>query len=158
MLLLPLKPLTKYPHLVGSDIQVWDTFVRRFPDLFELVSYDLHVGVGLPPQDSVSDRIQKMWTTITQKRIDVIAIAGDLLFVIEIKHRPGLAALGQVLGYFALLQDYTPSNLRLVPLIVASVIEPDIESAAAYWKILYYDLSDDHNTLVDSSGSLLTSI
>ncbi len=90
--LLPFKPLAKYPHLVGSDIPVWDTFVRKFPDLFDLVTYDLHVGVGLAPIDSVGDRLQNMWTTLTQKRIDAVATSDHQTFVIEVKERPGLPA------------------------------------------------------------------
>lgn len=137
---------------------VWDTFVRKYPDLFDLVSYDLHVGVGLMPLDSVSNRLQGMWTTLTQKRIDVIAISGRQMYVIEVKDRPGLPALGQILGYVALMQDIVPPGHSLIPLIIANVIEPDIETAAAFYAVRYYDLSDSHNTIFDSAGRLLNSL
>ena len=155
LLLRPYHVLSKYPHLVASDILVWDAFVLKFPSLFDLVTYDLHVGVGLHPSESVAPRLQQMWTTITQKRIDAITTAGTNLFVIEVKDRPGLPALGQVLGYVALIQDLPLAGYNIIPLIVASVIEPDIETAAEFYGVRYYDLSDNHNTLVDDHGNLL---
>ncbi len=151
----PYRPLTKYPHLVASDIPVWDTFVRRFPDLFDGVTYDLHVGVGLQPGEDVAPHLQRMWTGLTQKRIDVLAAVEDLLFVIEVKDRPGLAALGQVLGYVALLSDLPHPGQRLIPLIVAAVIEPDVETAIDFYGVRFYDLSDDHNNLIDADGTLI---
>ena len=36
----------KYPHLIGEDTEVWTRFIKKFPDKFETVDYDVKVGQG----------------------------------------------------------------------------------------------------------------
>lgn len=151
----PNTPLAKYPHLAGSDISVWDAWIRLFGPLFQGFDYDYHVGQGLEPDKDAPYPLQAMWTQLTQKRIDVLGYRSKSLWVIEVKDRPGIAAIGQVVGYSILLARELHPCPPLIPCLVSSVIEPDIETCCRSLGINFYDLGDGHCRLIDSlSGNI----
>lgn len=61
---------------------------------------------------------QATWKALTQKRIDVLADRLDQTWIIEIVERPGLASVGQLIGYQHLAQEY----LQVKPTIVLALI------------------------------------
>jgi len=148
----PNTPLPKYPHLVGSDIPIWDSWVRTHGHYFQGFDYDVHVGQGLEPDKDHSFELQQMWVSLTKKRIDVVGYRPHEVWLIEVKDRPTVAVIGQCLSYKILYDiDYSPVA-RTVPCLVAGSIEPDIETVLRAWDIRFYDLSDGHHWLVDHSG------
>ena len=62
----------KYPHLLGQDKIIWDNFITKFPDIFDTVDYDVHVGTGIVAQGEPNVAIVDQWKQLTKKRIDVI--------------------------------------------------------------------------------------
>ncbi len=154
----PNTPLPKYPHLVGSDIPIWDSWVRTHGHYFQGFDYDVHVGQGLEPDKDQSFELQQMWVSLTQKRIDVVGYRPGEVWLIEVKDRPTTAAIGQALSYKILYErDYGLLSL-VVPCLVAGSIEPDIETVLRSFDIRFYDLSDDHHWLVDHSGQAIESL
>ena len=149
----PSEPLSKYTHLTGSDIPVWDAFIRIFHPFFQGFTYDHHVGQGLSPDKDAPYPLQRMWTHLTQKRIDVLGFRSNSLWVIEVKDRPTVAAIGQVIGYTILLAKQLDPCPPLIPCIVSSIIEPDIETCCRDLHINFYDLSDGHGHLTDNFTS-----
>lgn len=148
----PNTPLPKYPHLVGSDIPTWDTWIRAHGQLFSGYDYDVHVGAGLEPDRDQPYPLQTMWIGLTQKRIDVVGYRPGEIWLIEVKDRPTTAAVGQALSYQILYQaDYNPIHPP-IPCIIAGSIEPDIELVLVHFGVRFWDLSDDHHWLVDASG------
>ncbi len=148
----PNTPLPKYPHLVGSDIPIWDSWIRTHGHYFQGFDYDVHVGQGLEPDKDHSFQLQEMWVSLTQKRIDVVGYRPGEVWLIEVKDRPTTAAVGQALSYQILYQaDYSPAAPP-IPCIIAGSIEPDIETVLVHFGVRFWDLSDDHHWLVDLSG------
>jgi len=142
-------PLRKYPHLVASDILIWDVWIRLYGHHFEGFSYDIHVGEGLAPDKRAPYPIQQMWTTLTQKRIDVVGFRPTELWLIEVKDRATVATLGQILSYLHLFNiQYRPVRLTR-PVIIAGSIEPDIETILSHYCITWYDLSDGRFSFPD---------
>lgn len=149
----PSKQLVKYPHLTGSDVPIWDAFIQMFHPYFQGLTYDHHVGQGLAPDKDAPYPLQQMWIRLTQKRIDVLGFRRSSLWVIEVKDRPTVAALGQVIGYTILLARELQPCPPLVPCLVSSIIEPDIETCCRGLHINFYDLSDGHGLLSDPFSS-----
>lgn len=119
------EKMRKYPHLLGEDVPVWDRFIEQFPDRFNTVDYDVHVGTGigaLTPQKATFDH---QFRALTRKRIDVIGWKNNLPTLIEVKFRVGLDTLGQVLGYRALYLREYPETLGIPILVVCNTIGPD---------------------------------
>lgn len=107
----------KYPHLIGEDKEVWDRFILKYPDRFDTVDYDVHVGSGIDAPDEVDNKTAEQWKDLTRKRIDVVAWKRNSPTIIEVKKRVGLPTLGQVLGYrFLYLREYT--EISSIPLLI----------------------------------------
>ena len=107
----PNTPLPKYPHLVGSDIAIWDSWVRTHGHYFQGFDYDVHVGQGLEPDKDQDYPLQQMWIGLTQKRIDVVGYRPGEIWLIEVKDRPTVAVIGQCLSYQTLYGiDYSPAT------------------------------------------------
>ncbi len=113
------EKLNKYPHLLGEDKIIWDRFIDSFPDLFDTVDYDIHVGSGILPLDETNEKMTEQWRQLTRKRIDVIGYKNGIPTIIEVKNRVDLGTLGQVLGYRFLFSLEHPS-LSLTTLIVVT--------------------------------------
>lgn len=148
----PSSPLPHYPHLVGSDVPVWDAWIRAHGHYFSGVDYDVHVGQGLAPDKDSPYPMQMMWVSLTRKRIDVVAYRPGEVWLIEVKERPTVAVIGQCLSYKILYDiDFSPANTPL-PCLIAGSIDPDIETVLQHFGIRYWDLSDDHHWLTDLQG------
>ena len=115
----------KYPHLIGEDTEVWTRFIRKYPERFDTVDYDVKVGKGTAA-DSIMDKTSRdQWTQLTQKRIDVIGYKNDFVTIIEVKKRVTLFTLGQVLGYRFLYLREHPELPLVATLIICSTIDQD---------------------------------
>ncbi|MBA7570695.1 hypothetical protein ES708_12448 [subsurface metagenome] len=110
------------------------------------------MGQGLEPDKDHSFQLQAMWISLTQKRIDVVAYRPHEIWIIEVKDRPTVAVIGQLLSYQILYGiDYSPVA-RTIPCLIAGVVEADIETVLVHFGIRFWDLSDDHHWMVDHSG------
>lgn len=148
----PPSPLPKYPHLVGSDIPIWDSWIRTHGHYFSGFDYDVHVGQGLEPEKDQPYQLQMMWVSLTQKRVDVVGYRPGEVWVIEVKDRPTTAVIGQCLSYKILYDiDFNPPTPP-IPCLIAGSIDQDIETVLTHFDIRFFDLSDGHHWLVDLQG------
>jgi len=116
----------KYPHMMPLDVEVWERFLDQYASLFLGFAYDVHVGTGMNPDPEWLPSIQRDAKRLTQYRIDVLAQTTQGLFVIEVKPRPAIGVLGQVLGYMTLFKaDFNPSA-AVYGAVVAQTIETDL--------------------------------
>lgn len=127
----------KYPHLIGEDTDVWDRFILKFPDRFETVDYDVHVGSGTETPEDWLESSKQYWSKMTKKRIDVIGWKGNFATIIEVKNRVGLHTLGQILGYRFLYHRENPEIVLLPSLIVCSRIDKDDSDVLDHFVIKY---------------------
>lgn len=120
----------KYPHMKQYEIEIWKRFLRQHGKGFTDFKYDVHVGKGIgivPGYDKVT---QDMAIHLSQKRIDVVAYRGARAFIVEIKDRAGMSAIGQLVAYKRLYEEkYGPGTIAGLA-IVARDIDPDIEHVA----------------------------
>ena len=119
------EKMIKYPHLLGEDVPVWNRFIDKFPDRFNTVDYDVHVGAGIAAPTDEEPTFDRQFRTLTQKRIDVIGWKNNKPTIVEVKYRVGLDTLGQILGYRALYLKENPETLGLPILVVCNIIGPD---------------------------------
>ena len=148
----PNTPLSKYPHLAGSDIPTWDAWIRMYGHNFLGFDYDIHIGHGLKPNPGTPSSYAADWTILTQKRLDVLGYRPGEIWLIEVKHRPMTASIGQVLSYDILYKaDFKP-KVPIVLCMIAGIIEPDIETVLRHFNIRFYDLSDGHSFLKSPTG------
>ncbi len=123
----------KYPHLIGNDTEVWHRFILLYPNKFDTVDYDVHIGKGVST-DPIPDKSSKIyWADLTKKRIDVVAWKNDFVTIIEVKKRVSLSTLGQILGYkFLYLREHPEIPVVSVLIVCSSIDQDDIDVLKHY--------------------------
>jgi len=102
--------MSKYPHMIGEDVKIWNRYLKSNYKDFYSVDYDVHIGEGLPPDPAWSANIAAMAKTITQRRIDVVGYRDTQITICEVKFNPRIGVLGQLLGYKILYQQTFPNH------------------------------------------------
>jgi len=116
----------KYPHLLPSDATLWDKFITTYPEFFDEIEYDVHVGEGIEIDQNWPDYIATMATILTQRRIDVVGYKNSQVWIVELKHDPGVGALGQLIAYQSLyLREHTAIE-RVELALISNRIDRDL--------------------------------
>lgn len=127
-----------YPHLLPGEIEIWERFLAKFPDMFDSFAYDVHVGEAevLYPGEP---KYQKLAEALLKRRIDVVATRNGEKSIIEIKPDAGATALGQVLFYKALYErEYEERISRLI--IVSNRIDADSRYVYRLHGVEFYEV------------------
>lgn len=120
------KPIVMphYPHMLLEDRRIWTEFLKSKVVEITEVWYDVHVGKSVPLPLGSSDMEQRISDGLTRKRIDVVCHVGDSYWVVEIKPRASMTALGQVLTYVRLFTiEFGMIELAQAVIICESVDE-----------------------------------
>lgn len=130
----------RYPHLLNSDNAIWSRFLKKYPDYFDLVDYDIHVGKGIALDPTWDPQIQKDATMLTQRRIDVVAIKGKVYYIIEIKQYPGAACVGQLITYRILYKQKYPDRPTPRLILVANKVDRDLITTLEELHISHFEV------------------
>lgn len=115
-----------YPHFLTEDTVVWTRFLEQQQYGIKRVWYDVRVGMSALEGTQADDMTQKIAAGLTRKRIDVVAEVGGGHWVIEIKPRANMMALGQVLTYTKLFAQEYQTGGEVHPVIICSEHDPDL--------------------------------
>lgn len=124
----PYQKLAKYPHMKPEDIAVWERFLVAMPTFFDTVDYDVAVGKGAETNPDHAENIQHDQTILTQKKIDVVGYAGDVVSLMEVKPIADMRALGQILSYEHLYRETYPEVMVLQKYVLCGQIERELEA------------------------------
>lgn len=117
-----------YPHMMPRDTVVWTRFLQQQRFGIKEVWYDVHVGQAISPAGDSDALLNSISAGVTRKRIDVVAAVGGGFWVIEVKPRADMHAVGQALVYSRLfVAEFKPPGL-VFPMIVADEVDGDIVS------------------------------
>jgi len=123
---IPYEKLLRYPHLRAEESKIWDRFIEKNPKIFEEVIYDAKIGKSRDYSDYPEDKIREDMEYLSKKRIDVIGLIGDDVYVIEVRPKANLSAVGNALGLAELVRDVTPVYKIVIPTIITDEILPDM--------------------------------
>ncbi|MGH9770091.1 MAG: hypothetical protein ACRD4Q_00075 [Candidatus Acidiferrales bacterium] len=115
-----------YEGLNASSVALWRQFLGYYADQFSSFDYNVRVGQGIQAPAYLSDAEKQLWKMLTQKRIDVLADRLDETWIIEIVERPGLASIGQLIGYRHLVEEYLPHKPRIVLALLCARLGHDM--------------------------------
>lgn len=128
----------KYPHLLPDDILIWEQFLDQFPDLYQIIDYDVRVGEGRPMPDLPTPNLVRMAVDLSQRRIDAVGHRDNTRTIIEITHTAGLKAIGQIMAYPTLYRQKYPGAYQLKSMLVAGELESDIRPALHDARMTYW--------------------
>jgi len=135
----PVYPLTlytpeqqaHYPHMAKRDAEIWGPFIAAHGAEFLAFSYDVALGgvaIDLPTEDEASLRA---WRYSTALKIDAVGWQGNQAWIIEVRPDATVSALGAALCYTLVAKREALTQLPLIPAIVCSNIQPDVEWTCA---------------------------
>ena len=127
----PAEQLVKYPHMGVDDTRVWKEYLRVHRAEWDSFDYDVRVGKGVDPGPGFPMHIRRDAQMLTQKRIDAVGYRGTQTWIIEVKPRAGLGAVGQLVGYRALYEAEHGAGSVTGLLLVCQILDDDIRHAAA---------------------------
>jgi len=129
------KRLRRYPHLLPVDAALWDRFIRFYPDVYEKVAYDVHLGEGVIPPLDLDVKLKGMVRLLTQKRMDVLGVMDGVLTIIELKSYAGTTAVGQLMTYRSLFQKQYADMPIPELLIITDQMQPDMDVVCRQFSI-----------------------
>lgn len=125
----PPTQLLKFPRMRPEDVAVWRQFIDSYGTMFEGFDYDYPVGPGRSNPFTPGSEKSRLYSGLTQYRVDAIGYRPTSTWVIEIKEVATPEALGQALVYATLYRDSTDGALLVVPVVVAGSCRQDTRSA-----------------------------
>jgi len=115
-----------YPHMMREDTEVWTKFLASEFIEIKKVWYDVKVGKPVQAEGEpggISDRISR---GLTRKRVDVVAAVGGGVWVIEVKPRANMYAVGQVITYARLFKNEYITHGAVIPVIICDAYDEDL--------------------------------
>ena len=106
-------------HMRPGEIALFRRFETLDPLAPASYEFDIHLGSGMPLDPSWPSWLKHMATSLTQKRVDVVAHTPEATWILEIKVRAGPSAVGQLMTYIALYLRQYPGLKPVQPGIIA---------------------------------------
>lgn len=117
----------RFAHLLEVDVAVWERFLTLHKDAYNLLEYDIRVGLGRDPGPQYPKNIRNMALDLSYRRIDCVAHTDRAIVVIEITHSAGFKALGQIYAYPILYTLTFQPNFPVHQLLVCGSLQSDIK-------------------------------
>jgi hypothetical protein len=92
----------RFPGMQLREILIWKNWLYGNSTRFDRYEYNVRLGDGVDPGPSYPDSSRRQWIANSMKRVDVIAVKGERVTIIEVEENPGLTAFGQLAGYLTL--------------------------------------------------------
>lgn len=135
------KPIVMphYPHMMVEDTAVWTKFLESKAVEIRRVWYDVRVGMSVLRMGDNQSQEEQIAAGLTRKRIDVIASVGKDFWVIEVKPRANMYAIGQVLVYTRLFAQEYVSTGQIISVIVCGNSDEDLLDEFEDFGILVFE-------------------
>jgi len=115
-----------YPHMMAADAAIWTEYLRDPVVPVLEVWYDVHVGRAVEVGAGAGDMERRIAAGLTRKRIDCVCRVAAGYWVVEVKPRGDMQALGQVLSYTRLFRQEYRAGGEASPVVVCGEVDEDL--------------------------------
>ena len=132
------EKLVKYPHMKPADVSVWEKFIDQHPGFFDRVDYDFHVGTGadfLPDKEDTPDGRENR---LYKKKIDVVGYKENEIYIIEVKPKATMEALGQALALTELFDRPENFSGNLTAAMIAGKMSNDMNNVFNSFNVMVF--------------------
>jgi hypothetical protein len=129
-----------FTHMASGDKAIWLRYLMQGGAQYAPFTYDLRVGNGLRMPQTASGYAIRSARALTTKRIDVVCFIGYRPWVIEVKQRAGLSAIGQMIGYRNLYAADHPFQEVPGMMLVTDELQPDMEQLLIEQEIMFTEV------------------
>lgn len=113
-----------------ADTEIWNRFLAKYPDEYDRVQYDFHVGDPPPFNPLMDNGEDKNQDLLYKFRIDVIGHKGNDVDLIEVKPNAGPSALGQIRSYKTLYERDEEPTGRVNLVIITDTLRTNMDYLA----------------------------
>lgn len=118
---------SKYPHMSVADTEIWNRFILKYPEAYERMQYDFHVGDAPPFNPFMDDGEDKNQDMLYRLRIDAIGHNGENVDLIELKPNAGATAIGQIRSYKTLYERDYHDKGKVNMVIITDTLKPNMD-------------------------------
>lgn len=127
-----------YPHMKPRDIEIWERFMEKYPDMYHSCQYDYEVGDVPDFVANSTDIADQNQASLYRLKIDVIGYKRDEMHMIELKPDAGPSTIGQIKGYKALYLRDEIQTLPITPVIITDRERPNMRFLCAEEGVLLF--------------------
>mgnify|MGYP001588063428 FL=1 len=127
----PYGPLEHYPHLAAKEVVIWDRFVRANPQFAEMADYDVTCGQKDKVPLGTPEHTKEDWDYLRSWKIDAVAIKDGVHYVIEVRPRAGLGAIGEILSKAIMFQEEHAEIAEVEPVLITDEERPNMRALCA---------------------------
>ena len=118
----------RYPGMTRFESIITRDWLLQAGERFDSIDFNVRLGTGRDPGPDFPEFIRRDAILLTQKRADIIATSDGRVTIAEVKIQGKLSAVGQLLGYKVLYREAHPNGARIIMLLIARDVDPDIDS------------------------------
>ena len=109
-----------------ADTEIWNRFLLKYPEAYDRVQYDFHIGDAPPFNPLMDDGTDTNQDMLYKLRIDVIGHVGADIDIIEVKPNAGASAIGQIQSYKTLYERDEEKTGRINMVIITDTLKPNM--------------------------------
>lgn len=101
-------------------------WLRTAGELYDEFSVDVPVGAGALGGPMTGSVVDRMWSAITRRRVDLVAVGGHTVHIVEAKIYARMTTVTQVLRYCSAYRVDHPEAWYIEPIIVCRSASPGV--------------------------------
>lgn len=115
-----------FPRITPDEEFLLRDWLATVGDLYDEFSVDVPVGSGALAGSLSGGVLDRMWAAITRRRVDLVAVGGHTVHIVEAKLYARMSTVTQVLRYCAAYRDDHPEAWYVEPIIVCRTASPGV--------------------------------
>ena len=131
-------PQLRFTHLVPEEAEIARLFIEQNPINATSWIFDEHLGNGMAPDPAWPTWLQAMSKTLTQRRVDLVGLYPTGAYLVELKQRGDIHAIGQLLVYESLYKIKHPTTITVDLVLVCRYMGFDLTLALDKYSIQSY--------------------
>lgn len=115
-----------YKGMPKPESDITRAWLRRHAHEYDSVDFNVRLGAGQDIQPGIDAATAAQYSQISRKRADIVATAGHVVDIIEVKPAMSFAGVGQLVGYKHLWEENHLAPVRRL-IAVAQIIDPEVQ-------------------------------
>ena len=138
----------KYPGMPVAEQLVWRAFLAQYGAQWERFDYNIRLGPGVTPPDNIVEPWRSASIAASKPRGDAIGWQGSVPTIFEVERYAKSDAMGQILHYRDLWEQYETGAAAPAMAIVCSDHSAGLEVSLEQHGITLYTVPVDWSSLV----------
>ena len=114
------------PHMLNNDIPTWREWREKYGKDYDYMLYDVKLTTIDIGEMDITKPAFRMWMANISKRIDVVAVRDNEVYIIEVTERAFLRAVGQAICYAEIWKKVSTMPHKMTSCILCKRADVDI--------------------------------